>query len=154
MWMCTCDCGNKVVVRGKCLTGGATQSCGCMAKELLSKQSSKHHGFGTRLYSVWNSMRQKCNNGNHKSYSNYGGRGINICNEWDNFDTFRKWAYEAGYDEAAPRGVLTLDRIDVNGNYCPENCRWVNMKEQSSNRRCTPYYKLDGENIRFLSGQS
>lgn len=145
MWMCTCDCGSKVVVRGKCLTGGVTRSCGCMARELLSNRVCKHRGFGTRLYTIWNSMRQRCNNSNHKSYHNYGGRGIKICNEWDDFEVFRNWAYKTGYDESAPRGVFTLDRIDVDGDYCPENCRWANMRDQSNNRRCTLYYELNGE---------
>ncbi len=150
MWRCVCDCGNEVVVRGTCLSRGETQSCGCLARDLLSNRASKHHGFGTRLYTVWDSMRQRCNNSNNKSYHNYGGRGIKICKEWDDFGAFRQWAYKTGYDENAPRGKCTLDRIDVNGDYCPENCRWANMKEQSSNRRCTPYYELNGEKHTIL----
>lgn len=150
MWNCTCDCGNEVVIRGKCLTGGVTNSCGCLAKELLSERASKHHGYGTRLYAVWNSMRQRCNNKNHRAYPNYGGRGINICNEWDDYAVFREWAIASGYDETAARGTFTLDRINTDGNYCPENCRWANMKEQTNNRRCTPYYEIDGERHTLL----
>lgn len=144
MWHCTCDCGNEVVVRGKCLSSGATKSCGCLAKELLSERASKHHGYGSRLYAIWNSMRQRCNNANHAAYKNYGGRGIRICPEWDDYAIFREWSYTAGYDENAPRGLCTLDRIDVDGNYTPDNCRWISMKEQSNNKRDTPYFELDG----------
>ena len=145
MWNCVCDCGNKTVTRGKCLTRGVTTSCGCYAREMMSKRASKHHGFGTRLYAVWNSMRQRCNNPNNKAYKNYGGRGISICSEWDDFAVFEQWARDTGYDDDAPKGVCTLDRIDVNGNYCPSNCRWTTMREQTRNRRDTPYYTLDGE---------
>ena len=91
-WNCVCDCGNSTVVRGKSLTGGVTQSCGCFAREQMSKRVSRHHGYGTRLYAIWNSMRQRCNNPNHKAYKNYGGRGITICKEWDDFGEFRRWA--------------------------------------------------------------
>lgn len=150
MWICICDCGKVTVVRGKCLSKGVTQSCGCLAKELLKKRTSKHGGFGTRLYTIWNSMRQRCNNKNHHSYNNYGGRGIKICNEWEDYSVFRTWAYSSGYDDNAPRGKLTLDRIDVNGNYNPENCRWVSMKKQSNNKRSTPKYTLNGETHTLL----
>ena len=150
MWECSCDCGNKVIVRGKCLRSGTTKSCGCLVKELMSQRASKHHGFGTRLYAIWNSMRQRCNNKNHRAYQNYGGRGIKICDEWDDFRAFREWAYDSGYDDTAKRGVFTIDRIDVNGDYCPNNCRWASAKEQMSNRRCTPYYCLDGEKHTLL----
>lgn len=89
-------------------------------------------------------MRQRCNNPNNHAYMNYGGRGISICSEWDDFAVFKEWAYENGYDDKAPRGVCTIDRIDVNGNYTPSNCRWVSMKDQGRNKQDTPYYTLDG----------
>lgn len=145
MWNCVCDCGNEVVVRGKCLASGATMSCGCLQKELFAERTSKHHGFGTRLYAIWNSMRQRCNNPNHAAYHNYGGRGIKICKEWDDFAVFREWAYSSGYDDSAPRGSCTLDRINVDDGYYPENCRWVSMREQSRNKRDTCFYELNGE---------
>ena len=145
MWRCKCQCGNEVVVRAKSLTRGVTKSCGCLQRDGMSERASVHHGYGTRLYSVWNSMRQRCNNPNSLAYHNYGGRGIKICDEWDNFSCFRRWAMENGYDENAPRGMYTLDRVDVNGPYSPENCRWVDMRTQSNNKRNTIYLEFDGK---------
>lgn len=145
MWECLCDCGRLVVVRGKCLTQGVTKSCGCFQREEISARASRHGGFGSRLYAVWDSMRQRCNNPNNKAYRNYGGRGISICDEWNDFALFREWAYSTGYDEEAPRGALTLDRIDVDGNYSPDNCRWSTMKTQSNNRRATVYLEYNHE---------
>ena len=144
MWRCRCDCGNEVSVRSKLLLQGVTKSCGCLAKDRAAEVAAKHHGFGTRLYPIWISMRQRCNNPNCHAYKNYGGRGISICPEWDDFAVFREWALAAGYDDSAERGVYTLDRIDVNGNYTPENCRWVTMRSQSTNRRDTIYLEYDG----------
>lgn len=137
MWRCKCMCGNEVIVRGKCLTQGVTRSCGCFQREELAKRARKHGRQGTRLYAIWDSMRQRCNNPKHKSYNNYGGRGIRISPEWDDYSIFQQWATQGGYDELAPRGTYTLDRIDVDGDYCPSNCRWVNMRIQSNNKRDT-----------------
>lgn len=147
MWNCICDCGIRKVVRGKSLRNGISKSCGCLQKELLSDRAGKHRGFGTRLYTIWNSMRQRCNNPHHKSYKNYGGRGIKICDEWDDFATFRKWAIKSGYDETADRGVYTLDRIDVNSGYFPKNCRFINMRAQTNNRRETIFIEHDGTRL-------
>ena len=98
------------------------------------------HGYAkrnsvTRLYRIWTDMRTRCNNPHSKNYEYYGKRGISVCSEWDDFEVFQKWAYSNGYKEDAKRGECTLDRIDVNGNYKPSNCRWVNMKTQCQNRR-------------------
>lgn len=145
MWKCMCDCGNIKNVRGKTLTSGVSKSCGCLQKELLSERASKHHGFGTRLYAIWNSMRQRCNNPNHNAFNNYGGRGIKVCPEWDDYNVFREWALSAGYDEEAARGEYTLDRVNVNEGYNPKNCRWANMREQADNRRDTIIVQHDGK---------
>ena len=92
-------------------------------------------------------MRQRCNNPNHHSYNNYGGRGISICPEWNDFSVFREWAVNNGYEYNADRGRLTLDRINVNGMYSPDNCRFVDMKEQSNNRRRTIVIEHDGKSL-------
>lgn len=104
----------------------------------------KHGGFGTRLYNIWDSMRQRCNNPNDTAYHNYGGRGIRICEEWDDFSVFREWAYATGYDDNAPQGVCTLDRTDVDGMYSPDNCEWKSMRYQSNNKRNTVFVEYEG----------
>ena len=133
MWLCRCDCGNLKVVSASHLlsTTYTTRSCGCLLGESHKKSKDK-------LYTVWANMKQRCTNPNNDSYKNYGGRGIEICDEWLNsFTTFYDWAIESGYDYSADKGKCTLERIDVNGNYCPSNCCWADMKTQRRNQR--PY---------------
>ena len=135
-WLCKCDCGNSCIVRGDHLKDLSISSCGCLTKELRITNATKHSLSGTRLYRIYNCMKNRCYDKKHKHYKNYGGRGITICDEWLNsYISFKTWAESNGYDWEAPRGQCTLDRKDVNGDYCPENCRWSDMKTQSNNRR-------------------
>lgn len=135
-WLCRCDCGNTCVKNGVSLRNGSTKSCGCIHSEQLSKRSKKHGYSGERLYRVWKGIKGRCNFPSHKSYKDYGGRGIKVCEEWKNdYISFRNWSIANGYDENAEFGKCTIDRIDVNGNYEPSNCRWVDLKTQAKNKR-------------------
>lgn len=139
-WKCLCDCGNQVIVLGQSLRSGITGSCGCFRNEVVGKRATTHGGSASHLYKTWTNMLQRCENARHQNYDNYGKRGISVCDEWHNFQKFSDWAKASGYEDG-----LTIDRIDVNGNYAPFNCRWVNMVIQGNNKRNNHLITLDGE---------
>lgn len=149
-WLCECDCGNKKETITSYLTSGDTTSCGCYRrecelknlKEARNREVNKKHGMhNTRIYQIWADMKARCNNPKHNSFENYGGRGIKVCEEWKkDFIIFYKWAINNGYSDD-----LTIDRINVNGNYEPNNCRWANWKEQANNKRTTRKITIYGE---------
>jgi hypothetical protein len=128
--LCKCDCGATKVAYLYRLKSGANQSCGCTNRDRLTKMHFKHGMTNTRLFRIWSSMRERCTNSNAINYKNYGGRGIAICKEWDEFIPFMEWALSNGYNYA-----LAIDRIDNDGNYSPDNCRWVTPAENSNHKR-------------------
>lgn len=141
-WLCECECGNNVIVDGRDLRKGATKSCGCLLREKVSdriiKMNTKHGDAHTRLYHIWQNMKDRCYRAKNKHYKDYGGRGITVCNEWFDYITFKKWSINNGY-----QSNLTIDRIDVNGNYEPSNCRWITIQEQQRNKRNSKKYIKD-----------
>ena len=146
MWLCECQCENKtkVIISGALLRNGTTKSCGCLNRELSSKRTilrnTKHNQSHTKLYRTWNDMRQRTENPKREDYKNYGARNIHICNEWLDFTAFKNWALENGYQEG-----LTIERKDVNGDYCPENCCWIPFEKQAQNKRNTVKIEYAGE---------
>lgn len=135
---CVCDCGNEKDFFISNIKRGYTSSCGCLHKEVISESSSTHKMSKSKTYSTWLNMKARCSNENNPNFSNYGGRGIKVCDRWIN--SFENFISDMG---ERPRG-LTIDRIDVNGNYEPSNCRWASDKQQARNKRNTYIVEFNG----------
>lgn len=127
-WLCECECGNRTVVAGTNLKRGLTTSCGCRRNEVTSERLTTHGMYGSSLYNCWSGMLQRCKNPNDKLYHRYGGRGIEVCEEWNDFENFYNWAIENNY-----KPELTIDRINNDDGYYPKNCRWADRITQSNN---------------------
>lgn len=135
-WYCKCDCGKYDIVSTGNLKKN-TASCGCYRKERMTK----HGKSNERIYKIWKDVIKRCNNSNHRFYNNYGGRGITVCDEWlHDFQAFYDWAMNNGYENS-----LTIDRIDNNKGYFPDNCRWVDYKIQANNRRSNHLITYNGK---------
>lgn len=150
VWRCECDCGNIVEVDGSYLRNGDTRSCGCLHDELASERGKAflktHGGYYDRLHHVWTGMLTRCRNPNHPEFYRYGGRGIKVCEAWEHsYQAFKAWAYSHGYDDSAPRGECTIDRIDFDKGYCPENCRFISIREQNRNLSTNRNVTVAGE---------
>lgn len=133
-WKCLCDCGNSIIVRGSHLKSNHTFSCGC------KRGNHTHAESKTRLYNIWNNMRERCSNVKNPQYKDYGARGISVCDDWCSFELFRVWALSSGYSEN-----LTIDRIENDKGYYPENCRWATSIQQANNTRKTRLITYNGE---------
>lgn len=142
VWECKCRCGKTTYVPSSSLIGGYSASCGC-AQRLATKKANTTHGKSyEKIYRVWNGIKERCENPNNVAFKNYGGRGIELCEEWHNPECFIDWAYAHGY---SPGKKLSIDRVDNDKGYFPENCAWVDKRTQQNNRRVNHHLTLNGE---------
>ena len=143
MYRCRCDCGTISVVRSSNLRTGRSSSCGCFANELTSERSKTHGMTNTRLFRIWSGIKHRCYIESDYHYKWYGMRGITMCDEWKgDFMAFYNWSMANGYCDN-----LSIDRIDNDGNYCPENCRWVSQSEQTRNQCRNIMLTYNGETL-------
>ena len=152
LWLCECECGRTPVVNTSALKNGHTKSCGCLFIETSiaklpenvsgsNNPNYKHGGAGERLYHVWCDIKGRCYNSNRDNYERYGGKGIELCDEWLNdYEAFRKWSVANGYTEDSTGKELSIDRIDATKGYSPDNCQWITFSQNVS-RRNEDYWK-------------
>jgi hypothetical protein len=142
-FLCRCDCGDIRVHKLILLTSGQSKSCGCLRKKTFIDRNTSHGKSRSKLNAVYQAMKQRCENPNNINYKHYGGRGIKVCEQWlSSLIVFYNWAIENGYEEG-----LSIDRINVNGNYEPDNCQWVKMKIQTRNKRDNVFVEYNGEKL-------
>ena len=150
-YLCQCDCGNTFVAYAQALTGGHAWQCGCETNRYLPRKEDRHGDAspdapGHRLYGLWSGIKRRCYNSNFPTYPEYGGKGIEMCDDWrEDYKSFKDWAIENGYDIEAKRGECTIDRIDFEGNYSPENCRFVSISEQNDNKSNVIHIEYQGQ---------
>lgn len=142
-WLCQCSCGSQPKeINQNSLLSGEIISCGCYHSEHNHEYGFKHGMSHTRIYTIWSGMIQRCCNPNAKNYPRYGGRGVTVCGEWKEFKKFYEWSKISGYSDN-----LTIERLDNNGNYCPENCTWITKQKQMRNTRRNHYIKYNDEEL-------
>ena len=141
VWKCRCDCGSEIIMDSHSLRDGNTRSCGCLQREARTQNTRTHGASNTSEYEAWAGMRGRCCNPKDKRFVYYGGRGVTVCERWKSFECFLE---DMG---KKPSSGHTLDRKNVNGNYCPENCRWATWLEQQNNRGNNMIVEYNGRHI-------